>query len=129
VIVMEMVNRLRDLARLALLNADRRPHDDFSGGALHDEWLTCLFGVTDLLDADLEIESRNQRIAWEIRQCQLNHHDDTLPAIALHYELYRVLWPNVTHPPAQEAEAAFRRHTGMSIGDYFAIGGSVLARL
>ena len=31
--------------------------------------------------------------------------------------------------PAQEAEAAFRRHTGISIADYFVVSGSVLARL
>jgi hypothetical protein len=120
--------QLVHLARLALLNSDPRPHDDFSGGESYAEWITCLFGVTDLLDADLEIESREQRMGWEIRQCQLNHHDDTLPAIALHHELYRVLWPQVTDRPAQEAEAAFRRCAGMSIGDYFAVGGSVLAR-
>jgi hypothetical protein len=120
--------QLVHLARLALLHADRRPHDDFSDGALYAEWITCVFGVSDLLDADLEIESRDQRIGWEIRQCQLNHHDDALPAIGLHHELYRVFWPQVTHRPAQEAEAAFRRFTDMSIGDYFAIGASVLAR-
>ena len=121
--------QLVHLARLAVLHADRRPHDDFSGGALYAEWITCLFGVTDLLDAHLEIESRDQRIGWEIRQHQLNQHDDSVPTIALHHELYRVLWPQLADRPAIEAEAAFRRHTGISIGDYFAIGGTVLAQL
>jgi hypothetical protein len=120
--------QLVHLTRLALLHADLRGHDDFSGGASYAEWITCLFGVSDLLDADLQIEDRDERIGWEIRQCQLNHHDDTLPAIALHHELYRVFWPEINSRPAREAEAAFQRRTGLSIGDYFAIGGSVLAR-
>jgi hypothetical protein len=120
--------QLVHLARLVLLHADRRPHDDFRDGALYGEWITCLFGVTDLLDAGLDIEGRDERISWEMRQCHLNHHVDTLPAVALHHELYRVLWPKVTDRAAREADAAFRRHTGISVGDYFAIGHSIFAR-
>jgi hypothetical protein len=114
---------------LVILHADRRPHDDFSGGALYAEWVTCLIGVTDLLDAGLEVGDRDERIAWELRQAQLNQHEDQVPSTAIHHEIYRVLWSELTDERAQEAEQAFLRATGLTIGDYFSVGACVMARL
>jgi urease accessory protein UreF len=121
--------QLVHLARLVILNADRRPPDDFNQQSLYAEWVTCLIGVTDLLDADLQIGDRNARLAWEIRQCQLNHHEEQLPATAIHHELYTVLWPEVHPENAAAVEKAFQSATRMSIGDYFMVGSAVMARL
>lgn len=120
--------QLVHLARLVVLHADGRPHDDWAGGTLYDEWITCLIGVTDLLDADLVVEDPEQRIAWELRQAQLNHHEDQLPLTAIHHEIYEVLWRDADDPRAAEAERAFEQHTNMSIGNYFAVGSTLLAR-
>jgi hypothetical protein len=121
--------QLVHLARLVILHADRRPHDDFADGALREEWGTCLIGVTDLLDADLDVEDPAQRLAWEIRQCCLNYHEDQLPVTAIHHEVYRVVWPQMEHQRARDVEDAFERHAGMQIADYFTVGAAVLARL
>ncbi len=121
--------QLVHLARLVILHADRRPHDDFGGGSLREEWLTCLVGVSDLLDPGLDVRDEHQRLAWELRQCALNYHEDQLPVTALHHEIYRVLWPEMKDARSAEVEEAFRRHTGMTIAEYFTVGGAVLARL
>jgi hypothetical protein len=120
--------QLVHLARLVVLHADGRPHDDFGDGALREVWGTCLIGVTDLLDADLDIEDPSQRTAWEIRQCCLNYHEDQLPVTAIHHEVYRVIWPRLEDERAREVEDAFARHTGIQIADYFTVGAAVLAR-
>jgi hypothetical protein len=120
--------QLVHLARLVILHADRRPHDDFGDGALREMWGTCLIGVTDLLDADLDLEEPSQRTAWEIRQCCLNYHEDQLPVTAIHHEVYRVIWPQLQDQRAKEVEDAFARHAGMAIADYFTVGAAVLAR-
>lgn len=120
--------QLVHLARLVILHADRRRRDDFSSGALRETWGTCLIGVTDLLDIGLNIKDKCERTSWEIRQCCLNYHEDQLPVTALHYEVYRVIWPQLKNKPARETEAAFVRHTGMPIADYFTVGAAVLAR-
>lgn len=121
--------QLVHLARLVLMHADDRPRDHFDHGRLHDEWLRCLIGVTDLLDAGLAVETRSERLAWELRQCGINHREDQLPVNALHHELYRVLWRQGTDPRHEQAEEAFRQHTGMTIAEYFTIGSVVMARL
>jgi hypothetical protein len=121
--------QLVHLARLVVLHADPRPHDDFASGALYEDWLTCLIGVTDLLDADLVVEDRDARLSWEIRQAQLNHHADQLPATAVHYELYSVLWERLGNARVAETDQAFRSVTGISIEGYFTIGSAVTARL
>jgi hypothetical protein len=121
--------QLVHLARLVVLHADRRPRDDFARGALYEDWVTCLIGVTDLLDADLVVEDRDARLSWEIRQAQLNHHADQLPATAIHYELYSVLWERLGSARAAETDRAFLSMTGISIEDYFTIGTAVMARL
>ena len=121
--------QLVHLARLAILHADRRPHDDFGSGHLADDWVTCLVGVCDLLDADLDIQDHDQRLAWEIRQCELNYAEDTLPVVAIHHEVYRILWPTHKDAPSQQVAGAFKRQTGMEVADYFTVGAAVLARL
>jgi hypothetical protein len=121
--------QLVHLARLVILHADRRPPDNFGDGDLYPDWVTCLIAVTDLLDADLRVESCDQRLAWEIRQCELNHHAEQLPAVAIHYELYSVLWPKMLPEGAGAVEQAFRSMTGMSIGDYSMVGNALMARL
>ena len=121
--------QLVHLARLVILHADRRPRDRFDDGALLLDWASCLVGVTDLLDAGLDVNNQQERLSWEIRQCSLNHHEDELPSSALHYEVYRVIWPELKKGRYEKVEAAFQRHTGMTIGDYFTVGAAVLARL
>jgi hypothetical protein len=116
------------LARLVIQHADTRPHDDFAGHSFSNEWVTCLVAVNDLLDADLEIEDADQRLAWEIRQCELNHTEDQLPVTALHHEIYSVLWPELDDQKSREVDEAFQRKVGMSIADYFTVGMSVMAR-
>jgi hypothetical protein len=121
--------QLMHLARLVVLHADPRPHDDFGNSEeLYSEWLTCLFGVTDLLDAGLRVEDHDERLSWELRQYNLNHHEDGLPVLAVHYEIYRELWPRLDSERAKQIEAAFTRHTRMRIADYFAVGAAVQAR-
>jgi hypothetical protein len=121
--------QLVHLARLVIMHADRRPPDDFDEQGLYAEWVTCLIGVTDLLDGDLQIEDHDARLAWEIRQCQLNHHAEQLPATAIHHELYSVLWPEVLPEGAAAVDQAFQSMTGISIGDHFMVGTAVMARL
>ncbi len=121
--------QLVHLARLVILHADRRPHDDFGSGDLADDWVTCLLGACDLLDAGLDIKDHDQRLAWEIRQCTLNYAEDTLPAMAIHHEVYRALWPTHDNAPSKQIAGAFRRQTQMEIADYFTVGAAVLARL
>ena len=121
--------QLVHLARLVILHADRRAPDEFASRELYANWVTCLIAVNDLLDAGLDIEDREARLAWEIRQSQLNHHDDLLCAMAVHYEVYAVLWPELLGDGAAAAERAFRSATGTSIGDYFTVGSAVMARL
>jgi len=121
--------QLVHLARLVIRHADRRPPDDFNGGETYAEWVTCLLAVNDLLDAGLEVEDRDARLAWEIRQAALNHQAEQLPTTAIHYELYSVLWPQMLPEPAAGVERAFQRMSGMSIGDYFTVGSAVMAHL
>jgi hypothetical protein len=121
--------QLVHLARLVIQHADPRPPDEFEARELYAEWVTCLIAVTDLLDSDLDIEDRSARLAWEIRQSELNHHAEPLPATAIHHELYSVLWPELAPEGAEAVEQAFRSMTGMSIGDYFMVGSAVMARL
>jgi hypothetical protein len=121
--------QLVHLARLVILHADRRPHDDFGSGRLADDWVSCLIGVCDLLDADLDIKDHDQRLSWEIRQCALNYAEDTLPVIAIHHEVYRVLWPMHENATSKQVADAFKRQTKMEIADYFTVGAAVLAHL
>ena len=121
--------QLVHLARLVILHADRRPRDEFDDGALLEDWASCLIGISDLLDAGLDVNYCEERLSWEIRQCSLNHHEDQLPSSALHYEVYRVIWPELKKGRYEKVEAAFQRHTDLTIGDYFTLGAAVLARL
>jgi hypothetical protein len=121
--------QLVHLARLAILHGDRRAADDFAGGALLGMWGDYLLGVNDLLDVGLDTGDDDARLSWEIRQAALNHHEDVVPATALHYEVYRVIWPELKNGRYADVDAAFRDHTGMTIGDYFTVGAAVLAQL
>ncbi|MBS1675803.1 MAG: hypothetical protein JST08_00310 [Actinobacteria bacterium] len=120
--------QLIHLARLVALHADDREPDDFGNQALYEDWATCIFGVTDLLDLGLVVESPEERLSWELRQCGVNHHDDRLPSIGLHHEIYRVILPQESREAAARIESAFRSHTGMSLADYFVVGAAVQAR-
>lgn len=120
--------QLVHLARLVALHADNRDPDDFRAGDLYEDWATCIFGVTDLLDLGLVVEDKRERLSWELRQCGVNHRDDLLPSIGLHHEVYRVMMPTEFDEAAEKIEAAFKAHTGMSLADYFIVGGAVQAR-
>jgi hypothetical protein len=121
--------QLVHLARLVVAHADGRPRDEFAGGELAEEWGCCLLDVNDLLDAGFDASDEDELLSWEIRQCSLNHHEDQLPVSAIHHEIYRVLWPARPDDSSKEVEDAFRRHTGMTIGEYFTVGAATLARL
>jgi hypothetical protein len=121
--------QLIHLARLVILHGDRRPRDDFDDGALLADWARCLIGVNDLLEPGLDVADGDQRLSWELQQCALNHHEDVVPSVALHYEVYRVIWPELTKGRYEQVEAAFQRHAHMTISDYFTVGAAVLARL
>ncbi len=54
--------------------------------------------------------------------------DDHLPATAIHYEVYRKLLPELDPKAAKGLEAAFERHTGVSMAKFFTIGSAVEAR-
>jgi hypothetical protein len=116
------------LARLVALHADDRGPDDFAGRSLYEEWATCIFGVTDLLDLDLVIENPADRLSWELRQCGVNHHDDRLPSVGLHHEIYRVVLPGDFPAAAKKIEAAFLAYTGISLADFFVVGTAAEAR-
>jgi hypothetical protein len=121
--------QLVHLARHVITHADRRPRDEFAAGDLAEEWGCCLLDVNDLLDAGLDTSDEDELLSWEIRQCSLNHHEDQLPVSAIHHEVYRVLWPARQDKRSREAEEAFERHAGMTIGEYFTVGAATLARL
>ena len=121
--------QLVHMARLVLVHADPRPPDEFDQRKLYPEWVTCVIAVTDLLDADLQVEDHDARLAWEIRQCELNHHAEMVATTAIHYELYSVLWPQLRPEGWAEVERAFQAVTGISIADYFMVGSTVMARL
>jgi hypothetical protein len=121
--------QLVHIARLVVLHADRRPPDEFDQRRLYPDWVTCVVAVTDLLDAGLEVEDHDARLAWEIRQSELNHHAELLATTAIHHELYAVLWPELRPQGWAEVERAFHAMTGMSIADYFTVGSTVMARL
>lgn len=121
--------QLIHLARLVILHGDRRPRDDFAAGALLADWARCLIGVNDLLEPGLDVANGDQRLSWELRQCGLNHHEDVVPSLGLHYEVYRVIWPKLKKGRYQQVETAFQRHARMTISDYFTVGAAVLARL
>lgn len=101
--------------------------DEFADGTLYEQWATCVFGVTDLLDLDLVIEDPRDRLSWELRQSGVNHHEDRLPTVGLHHEVYRVLLPEGPPAAAEKVEAAFHSHTGISIAD-FVLGTAAEAR-
>ena len=121
--------QLVHMARLVVLHADSRPPDEFDQRRLYPEWVTCVIAVTDLLDTDLQVEDHDARLAWEIRQCELNHHAEMLATTAIHHELYSVLWPQLRAEGWAEVERAFQAVTGISIADYFMVGSTVMARL
>ena len=102
-------------------------HSYESGG--EGTWVTCVIAVTDLLDADVEVEDHDMRLAWEIRQSELNHHAELLATTAIHHELYSVIWPQLRPDGWAGVEHAFASMTRMSIADYFTIGSTVMARL
>jgi len=116
------------LARLVALYSDDRAPDEFADTTLYEEWATCVFGVTDLLDLDLVIEDPRDRLSWELRQSGVNHYEDRLPTVGLHHEVYRVLLPEGSPAAADKIEAAFRSHTGISIADFFVLGTAAEAR-
>lgn len=116
------------LARLVALHGDDRGPDDFGDRTLYEEWATCVFGVTDLLDLDLVIEDPQDRLSWELRQSGVNHHEDRLPTVGLHHEVYRVLLPEDSPAAAEKVEAAFYSYTGISIADFFVLGTATEAR-
>jgi hypothetical protein len=119
--------QLVHLARLVIIHADLRPHDDFDGRALYDEWMACLLGVTDLLEEGLYLTDPAERRSWEIRQSEINSNEDQLPLWALHHEVYSVLWPEMSSERAKEADDAFQRHFGLTIDEYFTVGSAVMA--
>ena len=121
--------QLVHMARLVVQHADRRPPDEFCAGTLYAEWVTCLIGITDLLDSELEVEDHNARLAWELRQSELNRQSEQLATTALYHALYSVFWPELTADGAAVADAAFASVTKMSISDYFMVGSAVMARL
>lgn len=121
--------QLVHIARLVVLHADRRPPDNFDQSRLFPDWVTCVIAVTDLLDADVEVEDHDMRLAWEIRQSELNHHAELLATTAIHHELYSVIWPQLRPDGWAGVEHAFASMTRMSIADYFTIGSTVMARL
>ncbi len=120
--------QLLHLARLVVLYADDRPPDEFDSGRLYENWVTCLLGTSDLLDADVRIEDPAERLSWELRQCGLNHHEDELPVTAVHHEALRVLLPKRWPETAEVLEQAFAKHTGMDMADFFIIGSAIEAR-
>ena len=119
--------QLVHLARLVIIHADLRPHDDFDGRALYDEWMACVLGVTDLLEEGLDLTDPAERRAWEIRQSEINSNEDQLPLWALHHEVYSVLWPEMNSERAKQADDAFQRHFGLTIEEYFTVGSAVMA--
>jgi hypothetical protein len=109
------------------LHADHRSHDEFAARTLYDHWMKCLLGVTDLLEHGLDFTDPNERMSWEVRQCELNANEDQLPVWALHHEVYSVLWPASGDSSAGEADDAFTRYVGMSTAEYFTVSSAVMA--
>ena len=120
--------QLVHLARLALIHCDLRAHDDFRGAQGYLDFLTCLIGVNDVLEQGLEIEDPNERLAWELRQCDVNHREDTALLLGTHHAIYQRLWPEIQPEGAAEVEAAFMKTVGVSFSDFFVVGAGVQSR-
>ncbi len=115
------------LARLAILHADPRPSDGFRQGKGVDDFLRCLFGITDILDEGPGIAD-NQGIGWALRQQGVNDRPDTLYLTSRYYEIFMKIWPEVETPEAIEVNDAFERYTDLTLEDYFTIGMGVTSR-
>jgi hypothetical protein len=99
------------LARLAVLEGDRREPDDLRQGELMPLFRRVLFGIGDHMDTG--VAGEDGLISLELRLTAVNHDEDRLGQWAFYYELFTEIWPLVEGAP--DAEEVFRRHTGVSI--------------
>jgi hypothetical protein len=121
--ILIFAQQLYHLARLAILEADRRPADGLRKGTLVAKFHRALFGVSDQMDSD--IGGDDDVISLELSLTAINHEEERLGQWALYYELFDRIWPTVKGAP--DADQAFRRYTGLSIAEYLALGFAVSA--
>jgi hypothetical protein len=110
--------QLYHLARLSLLFADRRAPDNFKGGQLLDDFRFPLFGITDHFFAG--IKSDDDIRSLELQLAAINRSEDRAFLWSFYYEILHKIWPTIEGAP--DAEAAFRRYTGLSVEEYLALG-------
>jgi len=115
--------QLYHLARLAILEADRRPADGLRQGSSLDRFQRALFGVSDQMTSD--IHGDDDVISLELCLTAINHDEERLGQWALYYELFDHIWPKVKGAP--NADEAFAKYTGLSIAEYLALGFAVSA--
>jgi hypothetical protein len=113
------------LARLAVLEGDRREPDDLRQGELMPLFRRVLFGIGDQMAVG--VTGEDGLISLELRLTAVNHDEDRLGQWAFYYELFTEIWPLVEGAP--DAEEVFRRHTGVSIAEYLALGFAISAGL
>ena len=113
------------LARLAVLEADRRQADDLSQGQLMPLFRRLLFGIGDQMGA--EIASDDDLIGLELRHTAVNHDEERLGQWAFYYELFTDIWPLVSGAPMRRRPLG--RYTGVSIAEYLALGFAISAGL
>jgi hypothetical protein len=115
--------QLVQLARLVALHASPRAPDQFGGGNLQRDFLSCLFSVPDLLEEpEVDLGDPDQRLSWALRHCGIGQREDRLTLWSAYYEVFRKIWPTLQRSGIPDADAAFERYTGTSIQDFMTVG-------
>jgi hypothetical protein len=71
------------------------------------------------------IDGDDDVVSLELRLTAINHGEERLGQWALYHELFGRIWPAVAGAP--DADAAFTGYTGLSIGEYLALGFAISA--
>jgi len=116
------------LMRLVLRYCDRRPRDGFDGGRLVGQFIEVIFGVTDILEPEMQEATIQEGLAFMLRQSGL-HRSKRLYLLTRYYDLLVRRWPQV-HDTAGSFDpgAAFERHTGVTLEDFFKVGFIIYTR-
>jgi hypothetical protein len=116
------------LMRLVLRYCDRRPRDYFDGGRLTGHFVKVVFGVTDLMEPEMPEATLQEGLAFILRQSGL-HGSERMYLLIRYYDLLVRRWPQVHGAGAGfDPGAAFERHTGVTLEDFFKVGFMIYTR-
>lgn len=115
--------QLAHFARLVARHADSRPPEELADQQAQRDFLTCLFGITDLFfDADVNLRDPDDRLSWALRHTGVGQRRESLTLWSTYYEVFCRVWPALTEEGLPDADAAFERFTGMPIRRFMAVG-------